>query len=64
MGMANVVTFDGGYDRKGTIVVEIAKCSCCGTENTVVITVDSSEGEYAKGRICEDCANKFFNSAY
>ncbi len=54
-----VATFDGGYGRKGVIEIERGHCAACAGE-VPVLMVDGSEGEYAPGRMCQECIEKAF----
>ena len=49
--------FNGGYNRVGTIEIKNDKCLVC-KEKKNVLCIDSSEGEYATGKICFDCIEK------
>ena len=46
--------FNGGYDRKGKVIVTHAACCIC-DEAKECIGIDNSEGEYRYGYICFDC---------
>ena len=47
-------TFDGGYNRKGKVVVTNNICCVC-EEKKEGIGIDSSEDIYRTGYICFDC---------
>lgn len=55
-----IADFQAGYGRTGEITVEIDKCCVCRAD-TVVICIDSSEGEYGNGCICLTCATEAVN---
>lgn len=48
-------TFDGGYGRKGKVVVTNNVCCVCRGGTKEGISIDSSEGEYRTGHICFGC---------
>lgn len=49
--------FNGGFNRRGEIVVVEGVCDSCG-EKRIVVLVDASEGEYRAGTLCIDCFKK------
>jgi len=51
--------FKAANSRSGTIAVIKAQCNVC-LRKRVVIAIDSSEGEYGPGCICQLCAKKAF----
>lgn len=55
-----MVTFEAGYDRVGTIEMVQGTCVVCGEQNIMVLSVDSSEGEYGPGSICKECIDNMF----
>lgn len=59
--MSEVVYFDGDYARKGVIEVERGVCDRC-KQDANVLTMDGSEGEYERGRLCRPCANAMFDA--
>lgn len=52
-------TFKAAYGREGLIWVDKSKCDLCDKEVTC-INIDSSEGEYGSGKVCELCTKKIF----
>ena len=56
---AQRVTYDGGYNRTGEIGVMTWRCAAC-EEERLCLVMDSSEGEYQWGAICQPCANAMF----
>lgn len=53
------VTYDGGYGRQGTVKLMQDECAACRQERRCLV-LDSSEGEYNPGAICQTCANTLF----
>lgn len=51
------IIYNGGYGREGHIWSAISRCDGCGQKKPV-ICVDSSEGEYSTGKICQECITK------
>lgn len=52
-------TFDAAYGRSGLIWIDESKCDLCDKE-TLCLHIDSSEGEYGSGKVCELCTKKIF----
>jgi hypothetical protein len=53
------VHFDATYHRYGRIDVEGATCDVC-RQPALCLTIDSSEGEYGAGSVCEACVGRLF----
>lgn len=52
-------TFKAAYGREGLIWIDESKCDLC-DEETTCLHIDSSEGEYGSGKVCELCTKKIF----
>ncbi len=51
--------FKASYGRTGIIKAEMSECTVC-DQKKVVISIDSSEGEYGSGCICKECTLEMF----
>ena len=47
----------GGYSRDSTITLRPGRCNVC-REQRICLETDGSDGEYANGQICQECAVK------
>jgi hypothetical protein len=54
-----VGNFNAAYGRVGVIWIDENTCDLCG-EETRCLNIDSSEGEYGEGSVCELCTKKIF----
>ena len=56
------IEFEAGYGRTGIIEVLEIKCDA-GDKKEYCLCIDSSEGEYSAGSICQRCSSIMFNLA-
>tara|TARA_X000001382_G_C3142205_1_gene169930 strand:- start:239 stop:676 length:438 start_codon:yes stop_codon:yes gene_type:complete len=49
-----MIKFKAAYNRQGAIWLEQSHCCSC-NEISLCINIDSSEGEYGAGSICQEC---------
>ena len=56
-----ICEFEAGYERTGCITLEKIECDNCHKIKNC-ICIDSSDGEYGPGNICENCIKKAFLS--
>lgn len=54
-----MITFNAKWNRAGTIKLERRRCNGC-RKRKLCLCIDSSEGEYGPGCICQDCVNELF----
>jgi hypothetical protein len=52
-----VKTFDAGFDRQGSIAIELAECLLCQVECYCMVTDNS---EYVTMAVCEVCWDREF----
>ena len=58
--MSIIKNFKGGFNRNVIIELIEGVCSVCG-ENTLVIGMDGSNGEYTEPMICRNCIDRAFD---